>query len=178
MITIPEGNIDLHIKRTVDFVANSDLGLKYAMIAASPVVGSYDGTTQEIARLTRRSVSTVENWAHGHWCYKSLRANGNKKLARKLWRELTPTHWWKAYEIMQDGYDALYYLLNAFQHGWSSRGMMAEYDKERQAGHAPIQFKRAKVAIFGLASELQKQAAQLSEAQRIAVLGVLEAFQE
>lgn len=175
---VDESAIDRHIDRTVRFVSDSDLGLKYAMIAASPVVGSYDGTTQEIAKRTRRSVSTVENWAHGHWCYKSLRANGNRKMARMLWRELTPTHWWKAYEIMQDGYDALYYLLAAFQYGWSSRGMMAEFDKEKQAGHAPIQFKRAKIAIFGLASELQKQAAQLNEAQRVAVLSVLEAFQE
>lgn len=172
---ISETNIDRRIQRTVRFVDGSDLGLKFAMIAASPVVGSYDGTTQEIARLTRRSVGTVENWAHGHWCYKHYRAI-NRKFARKLWRELPPTHWWRAWDIHVAGYDALYYLRAAYEHGWSSKGMMAEWEKERSAGHAPLQYKRAVVALRGLANELLKHVR--NEAQRVALLTVLDTFAE
>lgn len=178
MTLIPEYLIDSHIARTVRFVDGSDLGLKFAMISASSVVGSYDGTTQEIARQTRRSVSTVENWAHGHWMVKVLRKNGNKKLVRRLWRELPPTHFWKAWDIHQAGYDALYYLRLAWENGWSSKGMMAEFDKERQAGFAKLQMSRAKLAFRGLADELVKRSAELTEAQRIAALNVLDAFQE
>ena len=177
MTLIPEGNIDRHIDRTVRYIDGSDLGLKFACIAASPVVGSYDGTTQEIAKRTRRSVSTVENWAHAHWLYKATRSNGNRQIARIMWRRLPPTHWWKAWDIHQAGYDALYYLTAAYQYGWSAQGMMAEWDKERLAGHAPLQLKRAKISFFGLASELLKQSQLLTEDERQACLFVVDAFE-
>ena len=176
MTNIPEGNIDRHIDRTVKYVDGSDLGLKCACIAASPVVGTYDGTTQEIAKRTMRSVSTVENWAHAHWMYSAARKI-NIKVARALWRTLPPTHFWKAWDIHQAGYDALYYLNNAWMYNWSAQGMMAEWDKERVAGHAPLQLSRAKLSFFGLASELWKQGKQLTVAQRNAVDAVLEAFE-
>ena len=175
---IPEGNIDRHIDRTVKFIDGSDLGLKFACIAASPVVGTYDGTTQEIARRTRRSVSTVENWAHAHWMYRAMRANGYKVAARFLWRQLPPTHFWKAWDIHQAGYDAMYYLEKAHQYNWSAQGMMAEWDKERLAGIAPLQLSRAKLSFFGLASELCKRGGELTAKQNAAVDAVLKEFAE
>lgn len=176
MTIIPEGNIDRHIDRTVRYIDGSDLGLKFACIAASPVVGSYDGTTQEIAKRTRRSVSTVENWAHAHWMYSAARKI-NIKVARELWRMLPPTHFWKAWDIHQAGYDALYYLCGAGQYDWSAQGMMAEWDKERLAGIAPLQLSRAKLSFYGLASELWKRQKQLTAKQNAAVDAVLKAFE-
>lgn len=52
---------------------------------------------------------------------------------------------------------------------------MAEWDKERAAGHAPMQYKRAVIALRGLAEELLKQIRD--EAQMIALLSVLDAFE-
>jgi hypothetical protein len=177
MISLKEENVDFHIERTVRFALRSDLDLKFACIAASPVVGTYDGTTQEIAKRTLRSVSAVENWAHAHWMYSAAR-KVNIKVARALWRTLPPTHFWKAWDIHQAGYDALYYLNNAWMYNWSAKGMMAEWDKERVAGHAPLQLSRAKLSFFGLASELWKQQKQLTKEQRAAVDAVLKEFAE
>jgi hypothetical protein len=174
---IPESNIDRHIDRVVKYVDSSDLGLKFACIAASAVVGTYDGTTQEIAKRTRRSVSTVENWAHAHWMYSAARKI-NIKVARALWRTLPPTHFWKAWDIHQAGYDALYYLCGASEYNWSAQGMMAEWDKERVAGHAPLQLSRAKLSFFGLASELCKRGGELTAKQNAAVDAVLKEFAE
>lgn len=175
MTLISEGNIDRHIDRTVKFVDGSDLGLKFACIAASPVVGTYDGTTQEIAKRTRRSVATVENWAHAHWMVKEGRKI-DRSLTRFLWHYLPATHFWKAWDIHQAGYNALYYLEKAYDYNWSAQGMMAEWDKERVEGHAPLQYKRAVIALRGLAEELLKQVK--SEPQKIALLSVLDAFRE
>lgn len=172
-----ESIIDKRIIKTIRFANSSDTHLKFACISSSSVVGKYDGVTQEIATLTHRSVSTVENWAHAHRLYKETRSNGNRKTARLLWRELPASHWWMAYDIQRAGYDALYYLMFAFQNRVSGRGMMGEFDKDRNAGNAPLVFKRAKIVMFGLASELiQKHAGQLNEAQKIALLSVQEAF--
>jgi len=175
MTLIPEGNIDLHIERTVRFVDDSDLSLKFACIAAGPVVGGYDGTTQEIAKRTKRSVSQVENWAHAKWMY-DVGRKYDMRLARNLWRELPVTHWARAWDIQTGGYNALYYLEQASYNDWSAAGMMAEFDKEREAGHAPLLLHRAKLSFFGLASELYKQAVRLTESQRVAVLSVIDSF--
>lgn len=175
MTLIPEHLIDRRINQTVQYIDNSDLGVKLACVAASNVVGTYDGTTQEIARQTRRSVSTVQNWAHAHWMYKAAR-QANVKLARRLWRELPPTHFWRAWDIHQAGYDALYYLQAAHQNNWSSKGMMGEWDKDRNAGNAPLQYRRAVISLVGLARELLKQVK--GENERIALLSVLDVFNE
>jgi hypothetical protein len=173
MTLIPEGMVDKRINQVTRYVGDSDLGVKLACIAASNVVGTYDGTTQEIAKRTRRSVSTVQNWAHAHWMYKEARKS-DMQLARLLWRKLPPTHFWRAWDIHQAGYDAMYYLLAAFQNDWSSKGMMGEWDKERLAGHAPLQYKRAVIALRGLAEELLKRVN--NEAQKVALLSVLDVF--
>lgn len=175
MTLMPEYLVDRRINQTVQYIDGSDLGVKLACIAASNVVGTYDGTTQEIARLTRRSVSTVQNWAHGHWMYKAARKQ-NKKLARALWRSLPPTHWWRAWDIHQAGYDALVYLSLAERHEWSSKAMMGEWEKDRNAGNAPLQYKRAVTALRGLAGELLKQVK--TEAERVVLLAVLDTFTE
>jgi hypothetical protein len=173
-----ESIIDKWILKAARAETDSDAHLKLACIYASPVVGRYDGGTQEIARLTRRSVSSIENRAHAHWCYKELRANGNKPLVRRLWRSLPASHWWQAYDIQRAGYDALYYLELADAHSFSVRAMMAEWNKDREAGHAPLILKRAVLSFRGLAMELMdKHAAHLTVGQRKAVKAVMEAFE-
>ena len=149
-----EAVIDNWINRVIDYAADSDTGLKYACINASPVVGRYDGGTQQIAKGTKRSVSTVENWAHAHWLYKAIRSNGHREVARGLWRNLPASHWWKAWDIHTAGFDALYYLKFAHAHNVSGRGMMAEYQKDRDAGTAPMQYKRKAIALRGICDEL------------------------
>lgn len=167
--------VEVWIGRVVANHKSSDTHLKYACIAAAQVVGSYSGATQVIAHDTQRSVSTVENWAHAFRLYRDTRRGD--KLARKLWRELPASHWWLAYDIQQAGYDALYYLLKAYQHHWSGRDMLAEYKLDREAGTAPVIFKRACLSFFGLASELMKHTEQLTPLQLEAVEMVREAFQ-
>ena len=175
---ISESAIDRHIERAISYYGRSDTGLKYTCIACSPVVGSYDGTTQAIAHEIQRSVSTVENYAHAHWLYKGLRrsSNGSKKLVRTLWRELPASHWWQAWNIFENGYDALYYLTLAYQHKFSGRAMMGEYRKDIEAGNAPLIFRRAMSTIYGLAGELLKHSQSLTEGQRIALLSVQDEF--
>lgn len=170
----PESLIDVWVDRIVNNHRDSDMSLKYACIHAAQVVGGYDGATGVIAKRTKRSVSTVENWAHAFRLYVELRQSN--KLARKLWRELPASHWWLAYDIQQAGYDAMYYLLKAFQHHWSGRDMLKEFAKDREAGTSPIIFKRACLSMFGLASELLKHVKQLTPLQLEAVELVQEAF--
>ena len=173
---IPESNIDRHIDRAIRYYSGSDTSLKYTCIACSPVVGSYDGTTQAIAQEIKRSVATVENYAHAHWLYKDLRSNGSLKSARILWRSLPASHWWQAYDIQRNGYDALYYLELAHQHKFSGRAMMGEYRKDMEAGNAPMQIKRARHAFVELAKELEKNARYLTAKERAALQAVRAAF--
>jgi len=173
-----ESIIDKWILKAARAETDSDTRLKYACIYASPVVGRYDGGTQEIARLTKRSVASIENRAHAHWLYKELRANGNKPLVRHLWRSLPASHWWLAYDIQRAGYDALYYLDLSDTHGYSGRGMMGEWNKDREAGHAPLVLSRAVLSFRGLAVELiNKHSRQLTPPQRKAATAVAEAFE-
>jgi hypothetical protein len=169
--------VDTWVNRVVAYHAGSDTSLKCACIVAAQVVGSYSGTTQLIAKETKRSVSSIENWAHGFWLYKELRANGSRTIARKLWRELPASHWWKAYDIQRAGYDAAYYLLFAFQHSVSGRGMMGEFEKDRNAGNAPLVFSRAKIAIYGLAVEMMKHKSDMTPEQIAAITAVRKAFE-
>jgi hypothetical protein len=155
--------VDTWVYRVVAYHAGSDTSLKKACIVAAQVVGSYSGATGIIARDTRRSVASVENWAHAFRLYKELRKTD--KLARVLWRELPCSHWWLAYDIQQSGYDALYYLTMAMQNAMSGRDMLNEWKRDREAGSAPIVFKRACISFFGLASELEKHKRQLSVKQ-------------
>jgi hypothetical protein len=170
-----EQTVDKRITQAAEFFGKSDMQLKYTCIAASPVVGTYSGGTEEIAKRILRSVSTVENYAHGHWCYRDLRANGNKQRVRAMWRSLPASHWWQAWDIHKAGYDAYFYLNNADLNQWSGRDMMFEYRRDREAGNAPLVFSRAVLAFRGLAIELQKY--KLNSKQRAAVEAVKEAFE-
>jgi len=167
--------VDAWIDRVVVYHKGSDTHLKCACIAAAQVVGSYSGATQVIAHETSRSVSSIENWAHAFRLYKEIRKTD--RLARKLWRELPASHWWLAYDIQQSGYDALYYLLKAYEHNWSGRDMLKEYKQDRDAGAAPIVFKRVILSFRGLADELSlKHLGSLNAEQIDAVTRVRKAF--
>lgn len=168
-----ESLLDSRVERTARFAADSDASLKAACVVAASVVGTYSGITQEIARRTRRSVSSVENWSHAGKLYKMLRHDCGGyyydfQRVRDLWRALPASHWWLAYDIQQAGYDALRYLAMASNHGWSGRAMMGEFDKDLHAGTAPLIFSRAVLSFRGLADELAKSK-QLTPAQAAAV---------
>jgi hypothetical protein len=171
-----EQTVDKRISQAAEFFGKSDRQLKFTCIAASPVVGTYDGGTQEIAKRILRSVSTVENYAHAFWLYRDLRANGHKARVRAMWRSLPASHWWQAYDIHKAGYDTFYYLNNADLNKWSGRDMMFEYRRDREAGNAPLVFARAVFAFRGLADELLKSKT-LTPKQRAALQAVREAFQ-
>ena len=176
MTEIHEGIVDKRIQQTIDFSKGSDTRLKLACIVASPIVGTYSHGTQQIAKATKRSVSTVENWAHAHWLYVALRREyGLKKMSRKLWRELPASHWWLAYDIYTRGFDAMYYLTYAFMYHASGRAMMQEFDADLRAGNAPLQFRRAVVAFRGLADELLKRK-DLTDEQISVLMKVQEVF--
>jgi hypothetical protein len=174
-IQMTEENIERHIEHAVKYYGDSDMCLKYTCIAASPVVGLYDGGTQAIASQIRRSPSTVENYAHAHWLYRELRSGEVRIRVRILWRSLPASHWWQAWDIHKAGYNAFYYLNNADLHKWSGREMMGEYRKDREAGNAPLVFTRAITALRGLIDELTKSKS-LTQKQRAALAAVREAF--
>jgi len=173
---LSENNVDRHIDRAVKYYGDSDTYGKYMCIAASPVVGTYDGGTAEIARRILRSPSTVENYAHAHWCYRDLRANGNKQRVRAMWRSLPASHWWQAWDIHKNGYDAFYYLNNADLNKWSGRDMMFEYRRDREAGNAPLVFSRMVLSLCGLVAELEKSKS-ITDKQRAALAAVRKAFE-
>lgn len=174
-----ESLLDSRVERTARFAASSDTHLKYACIVAASVVGTYSGVTQEIAKRTKRSVSSVENWAHAFWLYVELRKAQTRhfdfQCIRVLWRVLPASTWWLAYDIQRAGYNALSYLNMAAAHKWSGRAMMGEFDKDLHAGLAPLIFSRAVLSFRGLADELAKSR-QLTEQQAQAVEMVQEAF--
>lgn len=162
MNSIHEGIIDKRIRQTVSWAHESDTTVKYACIAAAQVVGTYSDATKQIAEQSRRSVSTVQNWAHAFRLYVELRRE-YKTLARALWRFLPASHWWLAYDIQVKGYDAMHYLGMANRNNMSGRDMIQEYKVDMEAGNAPMVLARAFVAFQGLADELMKP---LSEGKR------------
>lgn len=178
-----EQTVDKRISQAADFFGKSDRQLKYTCIAASPVVGTYSGGTEQIAKRILRSVSTVENYAHGHWLYRDLRAQcqtkdklEQKRRIRAMWRSLPASHWWQAYDIHKSGYDAYFYLNNANLNGWSGRDMMFEYRRDREAGNAPLVFSRMVLSLCGLVAELEKTKS-ITQNQRAALQAVREAFE-
>ena len=175
---LPEEAVDRHIERTVQFASVSEINIKFACIAAAPIVGSYSEGTQQIARRLKRSVSTIGNYAHAFWMYSTLRNNGHAKAARQLWRTLPASHWWQAWDIHTAGYDAFHYLSNANIHSWSGRDMMTEYRNDRDAGTAPLVFQRARHALVGLIDELLKQPKNLTDEQIEALNIVADLFEE
>lgn len=177
MSAVNESLVDKRIQQAADFSKGSDLHLKFSCIAASDVVGKYSHATAEIAKLTNRSVSTVENHAHAHWLYVELRGDDFfKPMARYLWRNLPASHWWLAYDIQTKGYDALWYLDQAYQHNWSGRDMMQEFKRDMEAGNAPMILRRVFVTFGGLADELLRNRTQLTPAQVAAAEAVREAY--
>lgn len=132
---INESLIDKRIRQTIGYSSESDMRLKFAALAASEVVGKYDGTTQMIAFECNRNVSTVENWAHAAKLKKELIAfavnPALKRHIRFLWHKLPVSHWWMAYgEIHKRGWDAFRFLNMAYQHAWSGSRMITEFEKE------------------------------------------------
>jgi hypothetical protein len=170
--------VEKRISQIVTYHRGSDIQIKAACIAAARVVGSYDGTTGVIAKQTKRSVASVENWAHAFRLYNELRTNlADFRRVRCLWRSLPASHWWLAYDIQTSGYDALYYLDNADKHAWSGRDMLKEWRQDRENGGAPLILKRACYAFAELAKELsQKHIGQLTTEQQKAVIAVRKAF--
>ena len=171
-----ESIIDGWILRAIKYSDESDESLKKHCIFASPIVGKYqNGGTKAIADGIHRSPSTVENHAHAYFLYRELRANGNMRRVREMWRALPASHWWLAWSIQKAGYEAYHYLDFAQLHNWSGRDMMTEYKNDLEAGNAPIQFKRLCVSIHGLAEELLGRAETTTE-QIKAVQEVRKAF--
>ena len=113
--------IDKRIEQADRYYNATERNLKAVCISASRVVGTYSGVTQTIAERIRRDSSTVENYAHAHWCKLAIRENGNAKRVRELWHILPASHFWQAWTIHKAGYRAYDYLDNAALHLWSGR---------------------------------------------------------
>lgn len=177
-----ESLVDIWIDRAAEYYGDSDLRLKMAGIVSDTVVGKYKlGGTSAIAKKTKHSVASVQNWAHAFRLYKTLRVAGGRLggffLVRSLWRSLPASHWWLAYDIQQSGFDALYYLENAELHHWSGRDMMQEYKREREGGLAPLVFHHACHSFLSLANELSKRS-ELTQGQKKAIELVRKEFGE
>lgn len=186
-MTINEALIDKRIAQAAHWYSDSDTTLKYAAIAAGRVVGLYDGVTAEIARQTRRSVSSVENWAHAYRLYRELRSGAPTEYifchSRVLWRELPISHWWQASDAIDHTGDCYKYLYLAHQHGWSGRRMLAEYRADYEAQHGappPLSFERkwqkAKAVITDLLASFDELSKLLTCEQMEALRVFVEAF--
>ena len=173
MTLIPsEGLIDKRIDQAVKWSSDSQTYGKYAAIATARV-GDYSGATEQIAQRTKRSDSTVYNWANAFNLYKIERKE-NRPIAWKLWRELPISFWWIAWGFHKSGYEALEYLLKAYQHGWKTRDMVEEYKRDVEAGTAPLQLPRVKATVRGLALELLKHPTLFTRRCREALQIVIE----
>ena len=150
-----EGLIDKRIDQFVEWEDGSQTYVKYTAIAAGQVVGMYDGATEELVKRTKRSTSTIQNRAHAFNLYKELRKD-NRAIARELWRSLPISFWVGADRIQKAGYESIKYLLSAYRHGWSVRDMNMEFDRDREAGNAPLQYERVKLTAVGLANEIMR----------------------
>jgi len=149
-----ESLIDKRIDQAVEWAKSSQTYGKFTAMATAQV-GDYSGATEQIAQRARRGTSTVYNWANAFNLYKLLRKN-NRAIARHLWRELPISFWVGADRIEKAGYLSIEYLTAAYQHGWSVRDMNQEFERDREAGNAPLQFKRVIVSLHGLAGEIVK----------------------
>lgn len=167
------------IENAIKHYGNSDGELKKHSVYAAQTVGTYqNGSTQAIADGILRSPSTVENYAHAHVLYVKLRNSPLRNRFRTLWRTLPISHWYQAWIIEKAGFDGGHYLYNAALNKWSGREMMENYKKDLEAGNAPMIFRRGVIALHGIVNELlTKYNPQLSEAQRIALLTVVDAFE-
>lgn len=168
--------IDKRIEQAARYYSQTERNLKAVCISASRVVGTYNGVTAAIADRIRRDSSTVENYAHAHWCKLAIRQNGNARRVRELWHVLPASHFWLAWTIHKSGYRAFDYLNNSALHGWSGRVMLEEWKRDREAGNAPLRAEQALTAFRGLAAEIAKLKG-LTKEQREAVKAVLAAFQ-
>lgn len=188
-MTINEALIDKRIQQAARWYGSAEMSLKLTAIAAARVVGKYDGTTAEIAKQIRRSTTTVENLAHAKWLY-DLYCNSyygsdvDFRLVRKLWRVLPISHWWLAYDVIEPAsFDSLWYLNNAYAHGWSGRRMLAEFRADYEAQHGappPVPFERKwqnfKAAITNVLADFDELTKRLTAEQLMALRVVVEAF--
>ena len=169
-----EALVDKRIEQAVEWASNSQTSLKKAA-AATAQVGDYSGATEQIADRCKRSLTTVYNWANAFKLYKHERTE-NRAIAHHLWRELPLSFWWIAWDFHNKGYEAMPYLMNAYQHDWKTRDMREEFRRDVEAGNAPLQFKRVKIVMRGLADDLMKFETQLTAEQLEAVQMVRKAF--
>jgi hypothetical protein len=96
-----EDRIERDIARAVSASRKGDVALWIAGLFAARVVGAYQvDATREIARQAGKSVSSVENWAHGYELYVEFRefgvASDSLRFVRKY---LTLTHFSKLWEL-------------------------------------------------------------------------------
>lgn len=173
-----ESITDHWISQAITHYGKSDAALKKHCVYAAMVVGRYEhGGTQAIATGIKRSISTVQNYAHAFWLYSELRKGKLNTRMRTLWRTLPASHFWQAWTIQQAGYDAYYYLTYAERHNASGREMMDCYKKDIEAGNAPIILQRGVHALRSLATELlNKFGNQFTESQRVALLTIVDNF--
>jgi hypothetical protein len=117
-----EDRIERDIARAVSASRKGDVALWIAGLFAARVVGAYQvDATREIARQAGKSVSSVENWAHGYELYCELRSQLRKaRDLRLLGRDLTLTHFSKMWELKRK------YELNC-QDCWNYLIQMAVY---------------------------------------------------
>jgi hypothetical protein len=109
--------------------------------------------------------------------YAELRANGNKRRVRELWRILPASFWWHGWGIRSKGYNAFYYLDNAEANHQSVRDMMRDFQRDVEDGTAPMLMARVRMAAVGAARELLEKDNGLTRDQRAATIAFIEAFE-
>ena len=176
-----ETKIDRWIELIKKHAKESDTSLKKLCLICTHVVGSYNGTTDAIAKETGKSVSTVENWSHaGKLRLMLLQNKDQSKYPRarvfELWEMLYASHWWLAYDIQMRGYDAFHYLNYAANNKASGKDMMMEFKRDLESGNAKLLLDRAILSVRGLAGEFLKYPHGLNDAQIDICMKILEVF--
>lgn len=158
-----ESKIEHYLDQIKKHQDKSDTSLKQACLIAGHVVGLYNGTTDAIAKRLGKSVSTIENWAHAAWLRAALLKDTEKRdRVHLLWRELSASKFWLAWDIHKEGFEALHYLEFVYSHKASGKDMMMEFKRDRDNGIAPLQVPRAKRTLKALAAGLLAQPKDLN----------------
>lgn len=144
-----EDEVERDIEKAVEYSRRSDKNLIVAGMYAARIVGRYEKNgAKAIADRAGRSVSSVENWAHGYMFLLSMfrgRKFGVDSEIVRQWRTFTPTHFWTLWDkaekynmSLHRCVDYLGMMLNYRINGeaWSASALSQEIEAhENRSGH-------------------------------------------
>jgi hypothetical protein len=95
-----EDRIENEIDRAAAAARAGDKCLWIAGLHVARILGKYKvNAVKDIALKAGRHESSVENWAHAVWLLNDLRKSGFASDVKTLRKMLTPTHFWRMWDL-------------------------------------------------------------------------------